>query len=118
MIEVTEATVGIWQVALPDGNWFAHMARRSGGGFEILYRFRWYRDQKVFDSRDVKHWWRGTVSSVSEDECLSKMRAIVAELAQAGGLSSWELIRGTKPLDEFMAALLKMPGIHADTKRS
>ena len=58
-IPFDEHTLGVWNVALGDGDWLAVLRVEDGKGI-IDYRFRWYLDDKDFDSKDIKHFYRAT----------------------------------------------------------
>lgn len=128
---ISDQTLGIWRVELPDGNWLAHLfhydgpkrrglrrPRSSWGGadvrygaslprhIELAYRFRWYKNDK--DERPWALWLMRPCTS--EEDAVEKARDLHDRL-MALGLSGWELLRrGRKPAD-FGVALHKMPGM-------
>ena len=65
MIELKETTQvrAFWFVAGGSRDWMAVLLRQEGGCWEALYRFRYYKDDKMHDSEDDKSWYR-----ISTDE--------------------------------------------------
>jgi hypothetical protein len=63
-IEIHEHThvYKIWYVdMLPNvGNMLAIVLRDPPGEWRATYRFRWYRDDKTFDSKDERSWYAVT----------------------------------------------------------
>lgn len=55
---------------LPDGPWV------------LQYRFRYYRDHEVFDSKDEKSFWTATLDSTiqSEAQAIRKVAPVLARL--------------------------------------
>lgn len=115
---IDEHTVGIWQIEFPDGNWMAVVNEQAPGEFHGVMRFRWYRDDKAFNSSDVKRSYEMTTSSVSTQEVIEKMRAVVEQIRGVmhartkRECPTWELLRGARTPDELMEALAGMPGIN------
>jgi len=60
-IEIHETThvYKMWHVELlPNvGNMMAIVLRDPPGGWRAIYRFRWYKDDKVFNSNDKRSWY-------------------------------------------------------------
>jgi hypothetical protein len=112
MIEVGECTIGLWSVSLPAGDWLQHLGVMPDGTYEIVYRFRWYRDDKTFDSADEKRWFRiRTKTGESEAHALEVARYAYGTLNKLG--AHWELMRGARSSQEFADVLLAMPGMTA-----
>lgn len=61
-IEIHETThvFKIWHVELlPNiGNMMAIVLRDPPEGWRAIYRFRWYRDDKIFHSDDKRSWYK------------------------------------------------------------
>lgn len=113
-IEIGDNTIAMWCIELGNaGNWLAHLARGGPNGKYLLdYRFRYYVDDLVQNSRDRRNWYRGELSGRSDDEMLRKLRRVFDEMRGAMGGRGWELVRGARSVEEFTRALGKMPGIH------
>lgn len=111
-LTVTEATVGMWSVDLLIANWLAELARAENGKHVLTYRIRFYRDEKIFDSADQRTFHQTELSG-TEQEVLRKVRVIFDELCNATPTHhGWELIRGARSVEEFLAVLGGMPGMH------
>lgn len=73
--------------------------------WKITYRFRWHRDDKVFDSTDIKNWYKGELDgSLTEDEVEQKVRGRLESKIHSFDLT-WNRIRG-----DHMAALVAITG--------
>lgn len=116
MLMIDEKTIGLWSVALGDsGNWLALLARKDQG-ITLTYRFRWYRDDKVYDSKDKKNWYQVEAKSTSPERGIEITRKAFNDILHASVANKgWELLRGERNMEEFMAELVKMPGMHAKT---
>lgn len=114
MIEIGDATIGMWCVSLPAGDWLAHLGRlQDGHTFELVFRFRWYRDDKVFDSADEKSWTRmRSKPGDTEATAIAMARFAYQELIdRTGSGRHWELMRGARSAVEFAQLLRSMPGM-------
>jgi hypothetical protein len=79
MIELNESSyvLGLWFIQWDECNWMC-CAYRDGdeADWKIRYRFRYFADDRVFDSDDRRSWYGVTVSSrVLESEMAQKMEA-------------------------------------------
>lgn len=112
VIELTERSRAIWFCSLPKvGDWMAHIEEADGGRFKLLYRFRYYRDSDVWDSKDEKHWYRMEAADLAKGiETLSKL---AQGLKEKSGGELWELKRGSGTLDEFAMQLKSLPFAHS-----
>jgi len=107
--EISEQTVGLWYVELPNGNWLASINRITDGTVQLDYRLRWFRDDKLFDeSNDVRNWYR--LKTNDEKKLLETTRAIFSQLTET--FKGWELMRGGRSVEEFLDELGRMPGMH------
>lgn len=115
-LELGEGTLGMWYVCLTDGNWLAHLARTEPGQYELTYRFRWYRDERIGgDSKDVRHFYRGALKSVAIDTAALHLTREIFEIVKSLPIAkaSWELLRGARSIEEFTHLLTGMPDIRA-----
>lgn len=116
-IEITERSIGIWQCAVPGGDWLAHLGRDEQGLLVLDYRFRWYRDGKVWDSQDTKNWYRVKAKAASEPveeliDLIRKMWEGLTSLCSAERAAGWEILRGGRTVEEFTDLLTSMAGTH------
>jgi hypothetical protein len=110
-----EQVIGVWSVELNSaGNMIAFLSRGPGANFTLNYRFRHYRDDKLgADSADVRHYYHGELTNLTEGQAIEKLRQIVEEFrTDRGDGRGWELIRGERSVDEFVELFTRMPGIH------
>lgn len=86
MIEIRPGMyfVGIWQAAINGGDFMAAMWRNDQDHvWEAKYRFRYHKDDKVFNSQDTRKWYRlrSQDDSYTEKE---KMKYALDQLMVAG----------------------------------
>ncbi len=111
MIELTDNTVGLWFVDLPDCDWFASVFM-DGDTVRLKYRFRHYRDSKAFDSKDIKSWY--TTEGDDVDELVEVTRRVATKLAIMVESDVYELMMSDFPnTDAFMEELRRAPFINA-----
>lgn len=117
MIEIGEHTIGVWCVAMSGSDWLAHLRRQDDGTFEFVYRFRYHADDRVFDSTDRKSWTRVvTKRGEPETHAIDIARFTFHRLIGVTGASRhWELMRGERPVDDFLLMLGRLPGMHVKT---
>jgi hypothetical protein len=60
MITVDEHTVAIWYLQTTSTqDWTAALRElEPEAKYELTYRFRYYKDDKAFESEDEKHWYK------------------------------------------------------------
>lgn len=116
--------VAVWYLQGEGGDWMAMLERKPDGFHFGTYRFRWYRDDKAFDSDDVKSITHlGPVSPLLKSEAqLIESLDKAAQLLRDGGYCGkhrnplWRrIIRGGP--EEFAAAIMSAPFVHAQTFR-
>lgn len=80
--------VGMWYADLPAyldqrGNITATIWREPGEPdttYHLHWRFRWYRDKKIFESNDDKSNYRGTATDKTEDEVVASLYVLAKQL--------------------------------------
>jgi hypothetical protein len=77
--------VALWWIPGFNQDWLA-MLSRENGQWKFIYRFRYYRDEKHFNSADEKsvYGWEADANEVSEDVMLEKADQC-AKLIEASG---------------------------------
>lgn len=70
----------LYFVGWNDGDWMGTIYRHADGPWLVEYRFRYYVDDKSWDSDDVKNFYAMTAPDGSE-KSLSKLRDAMALLA-------------------------------------
>jgi len=114
MIEIDENIIGLWFASIPNGDLMAALSRRANGNLEINYRFRYYRDEKVWD-KDKKNWYRVVLKGHDEEHVLTTMRAMFMMTQVRNGadpLGYYELLRGSMTPKEFAEELQKSHFAH------
>jgi hypothetical protein len=118
MIEFSEKTRMVWYQDMPGGNnWMGAIEAEEGGTFKIIYRFRYRKDEKAFDSIDERNWYTGRANDYGRAADLVRhMLQLSAELP--GGFEKPYIIeRGTGTLKQFMEEFLKLPFVHAKVEK-
>lgn len=105
MIEITNDTIGLWRVQCEASiDWVGAATRQSDGSVVIEYRFRYYVDDKSFDSVDKKNWWRVVKKpGASDDEVIEAVRSLVRHLQKAGARDAWEALSHGDPMNILKA---------------
>jgi hypothetical protein len=110
-IEVNDRTVGFWFVTIPNGDWMAGLQALDGGRFKLQYRFRYYKDDKAFDSDDKKNWYSGEGDDYGS--AVRTLRMVAEALKQQAKGEMWEVLRGDGTVNDFMDKFMKLPFVHA-----
>lgn len=63
-IELNEKTVGIWFMPLEEKqDWLASITEiEPDKKYQLVYRHRYHKDDKAFDSEDEKSWYKATIA--------------------------------------------------------
>ncbi len=110
-IVLSEHTLGIWFVSLgKESDWLGSVWK-TDEGYEVVYRFRYYVDDKTFDSEDTKHWYSTKISkdNADDDKVIKTMRDMAEMLWAASGGKRYELMMGRGGVEEFMVEYEKLP---------
>lgn len=78
----------MWYVELPDniGNMLAALWRDpEEKDFHLDYRFRYYKNDKIFDSDDERSTYRGTFTGLSEEKAIAQAGLVFGLMAEFGG---------------------------------
>ncbi len=114
-IPLTNDTVGVWALMLPDSDWMAGIWMEDGT-VRMAYRFRYYVDDKTFDSEDAKHWYAIDSDDTSPDKMVEMMREIGNKMAASAGNDLYELMMADFDDEHaFMEEFQKAPFI--DTQK-
>jgi hypothetical protein len=111
-IEIGEPTRAIWFVTMPaaPGDWMACLNALENGRFHLTYRFRYYHDKDVWDSKDKKNWYSGETDDLEKGIAVVRL---VAESVKENGLGEvTELLRGNLTARDFMRLLMAQPFAH------
>lgn len=110
-VEVTDKLVGIWFLRLTDdSNWLCSLTEiEPDQRYRINYRFRYQKDDKVFDSADEKRAYKVEVTG-TRTYVLATVRFIASEMKKAGAEDEIdELLMENRDVDGFLKALMEKP---------
>src|SRR5882762_9688868 len=95
-IDIDDNILGLWFVAWQGADWMAGLWKTPNGP-EGKYRFRYYKDDKAFGSKDEKRWYvLKPIGAPQPDEEIVETLSRMAELiCEANRGEKWELLRGT-----------------------
>lgn len=120
MIEFTEDTIGIWFVGLPDSDWLASIFMEDGKAC-LVYRFRYHVDDKSFDSKDKKNWYRLEPKSVEEgdlDKLLEVVRSIAGLMAAKADTEVYEIMmENFDDMGAFLEEFRKAPFVTIEEEK-
>lgn len=94
MIVFDEKIVGAWFIStIPNSqDWLAAVREiEPDEKYELIYRFRYYKDDKHFDSDDTKNWYKGELHGTRSYMILS-MRSVAERLAGVNHAKVYETI--------------------------
>jgi hypothetical protein len=96
-----------------NGNWLAFLVCGESGRFHLQFRYRWYVDDKVHESRDIRSFYRSDFPpTVTERQAIEHARRYWETICEHGNVTeSWELVRGARDIEDFLKILGTMPGI-------
>jgi len=104
-VDITEDTIGIWYIESETCNWLCAIYQ-EGKLVKGSYRFRYYRDDKAFGSKDKKT-WADICTETNKEVALRDIRDVAQKLCSTMDGELTELIRGEESLEDFQAELFK-----------
>lgn len=108
-ININDNIVGMWFMSLtPMSDYLAGLSR-DGTAFRLLFRFRYYKDDKAWDSKDEKSWHEVRITERTEAQVIEVVRAINKRMFALGAIEQWEVLRGTRTPEEFAHEWLRLP---------
>ncbi len=113
-IEFNDRTQAVWFVELPRGDWLAGLEALDGGRIRLTYRFRWYKDRKAWDSKDVRNWMRAEASS-DVAKGMEIARVMVRKMQEIGAGQVTELLRGNLSTRDFFDLYRHQTFVHSKT---
>lgn len=110
MIEMDDKIVAIWFLSTtPEQDWMAAVrVIEEDRKYELVYRFRYYKDDKVFDSDDKKNWYKGEITA-TRSYVIAALRLVGQTMASAHGNQLYELLNEDGDIGKFMREFEKMP---------
>jgi hypothetical protein len=112
MIILDEKTLALWNVPLPDrSDWLAAVRELvPDEKYQLDYRFRYYADDKVFESEDKKSWYTAQLSG-TRHYVLESTRAIARRMASEAGSKVSEYLNDGD-MKAFMEKIGNAPSIY------
>jgi hypothetical protein len=116
-IELTENTIGVWAVSLDSDSDYLAALWRDGENYVMVYRFRYYVDDKTFDSKDKKNWYRCEVQAdrTTEDKVIEVMRLSARMLWKQSGGKRYEIMMDARGIEGMMEDMARWPMISMQT---
>jgi len=116
-MELSENTIGIWYVQTSETSDWLMTVNEDNESYDMTYRWRYYEDDKNFDSDDRKTWYSGTIAktTTSREKLLAGMRGTVElmlKFPEAG--KSWELLVEDHDIKAFMKKFESLPFVHME----
>jgi hypothetical protein len=114
-ITIDENIVGIWYVStLPNQDWMAGLSElEAEKKYKLVYRFRYYKDDKVFESKDTKSWYEGAVTG-TRHYCIAAIRMVAKGLDAAGqNKGVYELLNDDGDMKKFWRTFQNAPFAYA-----
>jgi hypothetical protein len=114
VIEIDEKTVGLWSLTTAAKTDFLAVICEiePDKKYKLTYRFRYHKDDGVFESKDEKHWYEGTLSGTRSYVVLT-FRNIAKEMAMVAGEPLYEVMMDERGPDDFTRRLQDLPGAYA-----
>lgn len=116
-IKMDESIVALWYISLDESTDWLCAINRTGGGWEVNYRFRYYCDDSGDPwAEDKKNWFRITITKEhSTEESVIEQLNVMFELlkAKSKGKEAHALFRGTGSFQLFMEEFQALPFVHS-----
>ena len=110
MIIFDEKIVGVWFLSTIKNkqDWLAAVREiEPDAKYELVYRFRYYKDDKPYDSADTKNWYKGEITG-TRSYVIAAIRSVAAKLAWAARQPLYEVMND-RGLNQFMRDFEKQP---------
>jgi hypothetical protein len=114
LLNIDEKTVGIWFLALTDDcDWMCGVSETEPEKkYQINYRFRYHKDDKVFDSADEKSSY-GVKASCTRSFAIATVRHIASEMKAKGAIGEIdELLMQDGDVDRFLKEFRDKPYVY------
>lgn len=119
MIEITDKTVGLWFIEWEGVDWLAHLKEvLPEKKYELTHRFRYHKDDKVFDSEDEKRWYQGTLTG-TRPFVLLNLRELAKKIKdEIHGVQVYEYLMDDKGVDDLMRRFTGAPFAYAKMEKA
>lgn len=119
MIELKKGNhyVAIAFVAWDSGDWMVCVWNDQEDTQHLQYRFRYYVDDRAFDSSDEKRWYEASGPVMSDDAAINILRAAMTSIALATEAHVADLIIICGDYKSAFRALHAAPWVHIKMER-
>ena len=112
-VEISERTIGLWFMTLNETTDFLAGLQSTDEGFELRYRFRYYKEESPWSDKDEKHWYTVRIDkSKSKAEAIQATQIVVQILEQKSGQQCDELLVKNGDIGAFMRELHSQQWAH------
>jgi hypothetical protein len=112
-VEISERTIGLWFMSLNETTDFLAGLQSMDEGFELRYRFRYYKEESPWSDKDEKHWYTVRIDkSKSKAEAIQATQLVVRLLEEKSGQQCDELLVRNGDTSTFMAELASKRWAH------
>lgn len=104
----------MWYLSMEDQDWMAQI-NDEDDHFYMQYRHRYYKDDKNFDSEDVKKWYEGKISKEhhSKEEAIALIDDLAAKGEEYFGGELTRIFRcADETMEQFMDRFSELPFVH------
>jgi hypothetical protein len=110
-ILLNEDLLAVWFMDVSDrSNWLAGLSKHHRGT-RLLWRMRYYEPGTPPDSPDKKNWYE-SIYAEPAGEVIQRVRTRLRVVSLFAKDRPYELIRGDRSLDEFVAEFRRAPFVH------
>ncbi len=105
----------VWFVNSADNtlDWYGAVWRDEGGDWRGAYRFRYYRDAKVIDSKDEKSWYAVLFPPQTKEQVVVSALQLVADMvAKDHGGEIHKVLLRTSNTQKILEMLKREPWFH------
>jgi hypothetical protein len=107
-----EKIVGIWFIGWEKRDWMAGVRElEPEAKYELTYRFRYHKDDGIFESEDKKSWYSGTLSG-TRAFVVASIKSMARGFATASDGKLYEVLNDDRDLDKFMRVFQEMPFVY------
>lgn len=113
MITCDEKVVAIWFINTTETqDWMACLREvKPEEEYELIYRFRYYKDDKAFDSEDEKSWYKGRITG-TRAYVLASTRAVAKIMEEFAAGKLYELVN-EGDYEAFVKKFMDAPFVYA-----
>ncbi len=116
MLVFDDALEAVWFVQFEGGDWLGGLMRRETG-FELRFRWRYYRDEKAFNSSDIKNEYRWLIPRDLE-KALTDVAFVVRTIVMAKRGRPYQCIREGRTTEAMARYWFALPFNHVEREEN